>query len=285
MRALAALAAFGATLACAQAALESPLPPRGAVEQRYVPARFPLRGIVLDGVTVFSEAQVAHVLQRFSGQMVGGEELREMVRLVDALYESQGYVGSRARLDDQPIVDGTVRLRVVELRMANVEIAGNFWNRRAFIAWSAWPPPAGVVNLPALQEHLALMKDSGLFEKISADLRLAAPDSEAAGIRVEVVESLPFSIAVSIANNRAPSVGSVRREIALSDRSLLGWGDTLALRLGRTRGIDDSEVGYTAPVPLTPVALFARRVRSDSLAIDPPVFRDLDIVAVSDTDA
>ncbi|MEO5677852.1 MAG: ShlB/FhaC/HecB family hemolysin secretion/activation protein [Usitatibacter sp.] len=281
----AAFAAFGAACAGAQSASELLLPPPGEVERRYVPARFRLDRVIVEGVTAIPQSEIAAAVERFVGQSVGGEELREMVRLVDALYEARGHVGTRTRLDDQPIVAGAVRLRVTEQRLSRIDIEGNFWNRRKFIEWSAWPPTAGIVHLPSLQGRLAQLKDSGLFERVAADLRLAAPGSEEAGIRLDVVEALPFSVSASVANNRAPSVGSVRREIAASHRSLLGWGDTLAVRLGRTRGLDDSEIGYTAPIPLTPIAVFVRRVRSDSLAIDPPVFRSLDIVAISDTDA
>ena len=250
--AIAALQAFGQGAALAQASAE-PLPTPGALEQRLAPARFVLKEVLIEGSTVMKPGEARDIVAPFIGRSVGGTELREIVRLIDALYEAKGYVGSVARLDDQPIVDGTVRLRMRELRLSNVDVGtGNFWNRKQFIAWSAWPPFPGPLHLPSLQERLANLREGGLFEKIDADLRLAGPGDEGATLKIDVTEALPFTIAASVANNRPPSVGSVRSEIAASDRSLAGWGDTLSARFGRTRGIDDSDISYTVPIPATP---------------------------------
>jgi hemolysin activation/secretion protein len=281
---VAGVALWGAASACAQS-LEWQLPPRSPLEQRMASVRFKLERVIVTGVTALQEPEVAAVVQPFVGRFVGGPELGDMARRVEALYESRGFVGTRVRLEDQPIQSGTLHLRVDEVRLAAIEVSGNSWNRRRFVEWSVWPPTEGVLNLPRLQERLARLKEVGLFDRIAADLRLSGPEGEGATLKLDLAEALPFSASASVANDRAPSVGSVRSEVAVSHRSLLGWGDTFVGRWGRTRGIDDSELGYTVPIPLTPVAVFARRVRSDSLAVDPPAFRDLEIVAVTDTDA
>ena len=67
----------------------------------------------------------------------------------------------------------------------------------------------------------------------------------------EVEEPPPISAWASAANNRNPGIGAVRREVGTQHRSLLGWGDQLEARIGRTESLSDSSVSYCLPIPGT----------------------------------
>lgn len=277
--------ALGFTCAYGQSAGEQALPGPSPLERQLVPAKFRLGAVAIRGATVIPESDIQAVLAPFIGQLVGAEELHEIVRRIDALYDARGFVGSRAHLADQNVSNGTVRIDVIELRVSRVEVAGTLWNRANYVSLATWPSSSEVVSLPKVQERLAGLKETGLFERIDADLRLASPGDEGAKIHVSVIETPPLWIGLSAANDRPPSIGAIRRQLELVDRSLLGWGDAIDVKLGKTNGLNDSDIGYVFPVVATPISIFAKRTRSDSLAIEPPVFRDLDIVALSDIDA
>jgi hemolysin activation/secretion protein len=266
--------------ALAQAALPQPSP----TEQRALGARVRIARIELEGAGPVDPAAIEALTAPYVGRMADTGDLRALVDAITENLQSRGYVGSRAELPDQELTDGVVRVRIVLAHLTAVRISpSTFWNRE--IALRAWLLPHGeeVLHIPTLQDRLALLRESGLVERVNAEVLPFDARGATYAVVLAVEESQPFRAGLSYANNRSPGIGAKRAELALLDRSVVGLGDVLDARLGRTEGLDDWSASYRVPIPRTPIAFFASRVRSDSLAIE-PAFRALDITAVADTD-
>ncbi len=261
------------------------LPPPSATERRALGASIRLDALELEGPALLDGAEIAGIARPYLGRMVTTAELRWLAAAFAERLASAGYVGSRVLLPDQELKDGTVSFRVIPGRLTRINISPPaFWNRH--FALAAWLLPHGeeTLHLPTLQQRLALLRESGLVERVNAEVVAFDALGSVYAVELAVEESLPFQFGAGYANNRSPSIGARRAELALADRSLLGMGDAFEARFGRTPGLDDSFLSYRLPVPRTPLSLLASRSRSDSLAVDPPVFRELDITAVTDTD-
>lgn len=287
LKILAAAAGFLAALSLQDTVAQSAgaLPPPSATERRALGASIRLEALEIEGPALLARAEIDSAAKPYLGRMVTTAELRGLAATLTERLESAGYAGSRVRLPDQELKDGTVTLRLVPGRLTRIIVSPpTFWNRH--FALSAWLLPHGeeTLHLPTLQQRLALLRESGLVERVNAEVVAFDTLGSTFAVELAVEESLPFQLSASYANNRGPSIGARRGELAFVDRSLLGLGDALEARLGRTAGLDDSYLAYRMPVPRTPFALLASRARSDSLAVDPPDFRELDITAVTDTD-
>jgi hemolysin activation/secretion protein len=126
------------------------------------------------------------------------------------------------------------------------------------------------------------MRDAGVVERINAELA-PLPERGASELVVSVEERRPWSIEARYDNHHAPAVGARRPSLWGEHRNVSGWGDKLDGHIGRTEGLEDFHVAYSAGFPRSPWRVGARFERSDSLAIDPPSFRDLEITTVADT--
>ena len=251
-----------------------------------MPARFVLNAISIQNSSILSAPEIETVTSRWRGKLIGGYELLVITRELTALYTDKGYSGSGVLLGDQAIKVGVVRFHAREVKVGKVAVSPPpRWIREAAIAQMVWPDLSKPLHLPTLQDQIAMMRDSPHIKRIDADLAVGLANPSEATLNLAIEEPPPISVWLSAANNRSPSIGAVRKELGVSHRSLLGWGDSIDLRAGQTEGLNDSQISYNFPVPKTRFALNYSRGRADSRAIEPRAFRDLDIVALSNSDA
>ena len=249
------------------------------------PARFVLSALGVQNTSVLTTADIDTVTTRWRGKLIGGYELLVIARELTALYTDKGYSGSGVVLGDQAIELGVVRFHAREVHVSNVSVSPPpRWIREGAIAHMVWPNLSTPLHLPTLQDRIAMMRDSPHIKRIDADLAVGLANPSEATLKLAIEEPPPISVWLSAANNRSPSIGAVRKEAGISHRSLLGWGDSMELRAGQTEGLNDSQISYNFPIPKTRFTLSYSRGRADSRAIEPRVFRDLDIVALSNSD-
>ena len=255
-------------------------------DEQLSPARFVLQAIEVRQSTVLAQADIEDVAKRWRGQLVGGYELLVIARELTAHYTDKGYAGSGVVLADQSIGSGVVVFTAREVKVSQIVMpVAPRWLRQSAIEQLLWPDGSRPLHLPTLQDRIAMSRDSPHLTRIDADLAVGVPGAAEATLTIAVEEPPPFQVWLAAANNRSPSIGAVRREVGVSHRSLLGWGDAFEYRAGRTEGLDDSHWSYAFPLPRTGLTLQASRSRADSRAIEPRVFRDLDIVALSNSDS
>ena len=75
---------------------------------------FLLESVVIEGNTVFTDAELEAVLADAIGQRIGSGDHVILRRRLTRVYLHAGYVNSRAILRDQQIADGSVRIEIVE---------------------------------------------------------------------------------------------------------------------------------------------------------------------------
>lgn len=125
--------------------------------------------------------------------------------------------------------------------------------------------------------QLQLLQQNGLLDRINAELLPGTSPGEAT-LRVAVEEARPYQFTVSFGNNRSPSVGSNRGELAFQHRNLLGRGDALAVKVGTIvdSGRDDFALDYALPLNSRDTSVFIRASRNEALVVERP-FDQLEI--------
>lgn len=198
------------------------------------------------GSTVFDAEELAAITQPFTGPEVSFTDLLQARAAVTQLYTDNGYLTSGAFIPPQSLENNVVRIQVLEGRLEEVNISGNRRLNDSYIRSRLRLAGRTPLNVPRLLEGLQLLQLDPLIETISADLQEGI---EPGTNRLEVIvdEADSFEATLAIDNNRSPSVGSIRRRVALQEGNLLGLGDRIRLEYTNTDGSNGLDGSYSLP--------------------------------------
>ncbi|MCP4692571.1 MAG: ShlB/FhaC/HecB family hemolysin secretion/activation protein [Desulfobacterales bacterium] len=241
-------------------------------------------GFQLEGNTVFSDEELAPILEPYENRVITAEELQEVKDELSRYYITNGYVNSGAVIPDQELKDGVIRLKIIEGRLTRVTFTGLSWLRERYVEsrlLRGAEPGEEPLNMYALRNRLKLIKQDPLVENIHAELSPGHRPGEA-HLTVEVKEAKPWRASLAFNNYTSPGVGSYQGEIDFEHMNLSGWGDALALHYALTEGLNDYLAEYTVPVTRWDTTISIRAERQESTVVADP-FGDLDIKSETTT--
>lgn len=209
--------------------------------------RFLLRGVHFEGNTVFSDAALQEIAAPYLKRVVGTADLEELRRQLTLAYVERGYITSGTVLPDQPVTDGIVTFRIIEGAITRIDVTGtqhlNDDYVRDRLARAVGPP----ANMNAIERELQILLQDPNVARMNVELLPDVALGEAS-LRAVATETKRYSLTATIANDQPPSVGPIHGELDGTMRNLIGWGDALSLRYGRTQGLNDGGAAWAVPV-------------------------------------
>jgi hemolysin activation/secretion protein len=243
-------------------------------------------------------------LELISNQRFSFTQLLQIASKVSELYARDGYSTSGAKViipdETQKQGQGIVKIQVIEGELEKTEVISvkrqrknsqsqdyelvpNDTSRlqrdyvRSRLALATSKP----LNVNRLQEALQILRLDPLIKSVTAELSAGtAPEFNVLKVMIEEADS--FNTQLSINNGRSPSAGSVQRRIALNQRSLLGFGDSLSAGYTNTDGSNAYDFSYALPINSRNGTLSFNYSNTSSDVIEPP-FDRLDILGNSDS--
>ncbi len=191
------------------------------------PVAIPVRKIEVIGNTVLKPDEVAAITQSVEGRSVSLEDLRNVADAITQLYLNRGFITSRAVLVDQAIVEGVVRIRVIEGSLERIDIAGLQRLKPDYIRSRIQLGVKTPLNKDQLEDQLRLLKADPLLETIEASLRPGTGLGQSI-LTLQVKESAAITGFIGVDNYSPPSVGSERLGGVLTYRNVTGNGDELS---------------------------------------------------------
>ena len=223
-----------------------PSPPKTVPRLSQEPALL-LRGVRFDGNTVIPEEELQRIAADFVGRVISAEDLQELRYRLTERYIEGGYVNSGAVLPDQDVVDGIVTYRIIEGQLSGISVTGNEGLMESYIAdrlaLGAGPP----LNVNQLRDRIQILLQDPLIDRLNAELRPGPQPGESL-LDVAVQRARAQEVYLSLDNNVAPSIGEFRGRVSTVLHNLTGWGDTVDLLYGRTRGLTEVTGGFALPV-------------------------------------
>ena len=255
-----------------------------------IPPRLVVKGFRFEGNRAFSSEELAQVTKPFTQRELGSEELEQARRAVTLYYVRHGYVNSGAVIPDQSPTDGIVRLRIVEGKLAEINIHGNKWLRDGYIRshLERWSEPP--LNLPELQQGLQLLRQNPNVSQINAEMKPGSSPGEGL-LGVSVKDEQPFRLGLQVDNQRPPSVGALQISLLTADMNLTGHSDPLLFRYGIANstengvewsGADNLDGSYELPVTRYDTTIGVHGSRLNTSIIENP-FLSLDIKSLTTT--
>jgi hemolysin activation/secretion protein len=231
------------------------------------------------GSTVFPPGVLARITERYENRYLTQEDLQALRLELSQLYVDQGFVNSGVILPDQTIRDGQITYQVIEGGLTELNISGNRWFRTGYL--QSRLAPTAPLNVNELQRHIQLLLDDPRIQRLQADLKPGLRPGESV-LDVRVEDRQPFRLYLDFNNYQAPSVGGERGIVTLENVNLLGWGDVLTLRYGRSEGLDPLlDFRYAVPITARDTTVSFQYRRNTFSVIEEP-FQELDIKSESE---
>ena len=238
-----------------------------------VPQTVFIKKLEIIGSTVFTAEELAKVFEPYTMRRLSFIELLAAQQAIDRLYIENGYITSGTFLPPQKLQNGTVTFEVIEGTVEEIEITGlqrlnsNYIRSRLELATNA------PLNQDRLLNALQLLQLDPLVDSLAAELTAGTrPGSSILEIKIQ--EADPFDLTLSFDNYRAPSVGTNRRQVRLTHRNLLGFGDRIALGYLNTDGSNSlNNFNYTILIDARNGTLNFRFSYTDSEIIEEPFDR------------
>jgi len=155
-------------------------------------------------------------------------------------------VTSAAVLPPQTLLDGIVKIQVIEGSVESINVVGTRRLNPNYIRSRIQIATRTPLNVAALLDQLRLLQLDPLIGTISADLQAGTRPGTSI-LQVTVSEAKTLSITPFIDNARSPSVGTLRRGLELAQANLLGFGDSLQIGYANTDGSNSVDLSYVIP--------------------------------------
>jgi hemolysin activation/secretion protein len=225
--------------------------PRAVPPDQARQIRFVLRGVVVDGATVYSAQQLSVHYQNLVGREVSLLEVYGVANQITARYRNDGYILSQAVIPQQQIQGGIVRVQVLEGRINRVIIRdeGKLASHNFILQYATRLQASRPVTQREFERFLLLLNDfPGM--RVSGVL---APSNEpgAADLVVEVTYKRIDAYA-SIDNRGSRFLGPYQTEFSASVNGVFDTGDRLLYRyvttLFQPRELQFHEARFQTPV-------------------------------------
>ncbi|MCK5876375.1 MAG: ShlB/FhaC/HecB family hemolysin secretion/activation protein [Candidatus Marithrix sp.] len=237
-----------------------------------------------EGNSKFSDAELMEIAKSYQGRITA-EQLQTFKNDITTHYVKNGYINSGAIIPDQQIVDGIVKIKIIEGKISKVEISGNDRLRESYIEGQLQSNTKAVLNIDKLQERLQILQQNKRLKRINAELGPGIKLGEGI-LKLKVKESSFYDAIFTFNNSRSPSVGAYRAQVEFSHYNVTGlfgkgFGDTFYLRYGLTEGLNDFSLNYEFPLNHNTWLSFNLN-RSDAEVVEYP-FNMLNIESESKT--
>ena len=256
-----------------------PLAPPRRPEIELPRVRVLVQHVIIEGNTAFPSEALAKITARYENRYLSQEDLQALRLELLRLYLEGGYVHSGVILPDQTIRDGRVTYQVIEGGLSEINITGNRWFRTGYLRRRL--SPSTPLNVNELQRQIELLLDDSRIERLRVNLKPGLRPGESV-LDVQVEDRQPFRLLLDVNNYQSPSVGSVRGIVTVEDVNLLGWGDVLTLRYGKSEGLDPLlDFKYSVPLNAWETSVSFQYRRNAHNVIDEQ-FKDLEIESKSE---
>lgn len=244
----------GAILRDIQRALPVPAPKPPPVPQRLQPHApddtvFSVKRFELGGIHLVAPVDVQNALKPWLNRDLVFADLQEALRAISALYQDRGWY-ARAVLPEQDVLDGVVRIDVLEAQLGAITYAHtDHWPvskehiEGIFTAQHALGEP---LNLAQMNRAISLINE---LPGVGVKAALAeGQHSQTTDVLISFEPKARFSGSASMDNHGSRSTGITRASLNLSWDNPSQVGDQLQSNLMASQGVRYVRLAYSLPL-------------------------------------
>ena len=223
--------------------------------------------ILVSGNAAIGNDAINAITANYLNRPLADEDLQTLLQQLGALYSARGFRSSRAVLPDQRLDAGELKVEILEAGLADVMVEGASALDPSWLKARIQRGLGRPLNVDRLNDNLRLLLRERVVENLKAEFR-PGPQRDLQILKVTVTEGPSYGLGLRVANDRSPSVGSVRGGLEASARNLLGRGDQLDVVVGRAEGLSDYDLRLRTPLNVLGTELAARYAKFTSNLIE-----------------
>jgi len=186
---------------------------------------FILSGVIIEGATALTPADLTSAYEAFLLKWDGYPEVDAILNAITARYHAEGYFLSRAIAPAQEIVNGVLRVRVVEGYVAKFSAVGDYANAALLDKYARPTLAEHPATLRTIERALLLMSD---LPGVTLEPRLKPIDAEAGEYElIAEIEYKPIDAYARLDNRGTPDVGRLQGWVGAGLNGVLGYGESL----------------------------------------------------------
>lgn len=199
-----------------------------------LPGNIDTKKIKIVGNTVLTGAEL-EALINLEQSTISKDNLRLLIERINIAYRDRGYITSGVFTEPKLQPNGIIFLPITEGRIEDIKITGlnrladNYVRRRLF------KDKQQILNQERLKQALQLLQINELIENISATVVSGSRIGNNI-LEVDVRESDPFYVELSLDNLGNLTSGSFRRQLKVNHDNLFGFGDRIYAAYTNTDG-------------------------------------------------
>ena len=207
---------------------------------------FEISGVDFSDSVYLDEAELQAVAAPYVARPVEFDDLQKLLGEVQGLYSRAGIVTAQAIIPPQELVNGVLKIELVEASVETVRVEGFGRTQPDFLRRNVSLRPGDLPDFERLERDLRVFDLSHDVTPTISFEPGEAPGTTVAVIRGEAPKRNVFG--VSLDNYGREETGEARLTLSAVRRNLTGVRDTLTAQTTLTSGSVSANIGYSRPV-------------------------------------
>jgi hemolysin activation/secretion protein len=229
---------------------EQPATPPGAPQSREV--TFTIKRFVIEGSNLFSDEDLQNHVRNFIGRNKTAADVEGARDALERFFHDQGYPTVVVNIPEQKVESRTIRLEIIENRLATVTVTGNKWFSTAKIMRDLPSlAPGSVIRIKNVQDEVNRLNKNPDFKVIPEMQPGKAP--ETVDVALKVQETMPLHGSLELNNRASHDTSDLRLNAALRYDNLWQREHSLSVQYQvAPENPDDIQVAsgtYSLPAP------------------------------------
>lgn len=191
--------------------------------------KFAIREFKVEGNTLLGAAEVAAAVNPFTGTDRDFGDVQRAIEALEAAYKARGYGAVGVVLPEQVLESGSVLLRVVEGKLARVDVKGNEHFDSANVLASV--PALQVGAVPDVEDISASLRVANENPAKKITLQLAPGEKEGEiNASLQVADRRPWQVGLTLDNTGTKQTGEYRLGVSYQHANLFNRDHVLTLQ-------------------------------------------------------
>jgi len=201
-----------------------------------------IKGIVMEGNTVFSDEQLLAVMETKLGQVSNNRTIIRDLQAIQRKYQDAGYIYAQVTDVATDAATGNLVISLVEGKVEGIRVTGNHKTKTHVITREMRTKPGDILNREVLRRDLDRVINLEIFQDVSAQPTVGS----APGLVMVTINVAEKKTGLAAAGLGYSSVQKLVGFVDLAESNLGGTGQKVSIRT-EFGGRESYELGYYNP--------------------------------------
>lgn len=227
------------------------------IEEKFPPEATPalptetllIKSITISGASLIPEKDLRKIVEPFENKELSLTEMQKVVDLITEVYRKKGYITSRAYIPPQKIENNIFEIRIIEGKMGDVEVKGNYYFKSALFKKKFNLKKNEPFNYYILTKTLRRINEYP--DRTAKAVLVPGKEPGETDVVLEVKETLPIHAGWDFDNYGSKYIYNNRYQFSARHNNLLGMEDMLDFKYMISEAEAYRMIGGSYVLPVT----------------------------------